>query len=119
MISKNLKVRDAIHAGREARWARLRMEGDEALALVALHARADIAELFGEDGELLKPHLWPDALRLCIDAVDLEKGKVKLVSKGAAVRTLLEQTGKLASVGDGVGAIAKLLAGKYEGDEAE
>lgn len=77
------------------RWKSLHMSGDEALARVAGDARADLRMLFGTDGKLLKPHEWPDEIADSVEGVDVEKGRVKLASKGNARRTILEVTGKV------------------------
>jgi phage terminase small subunit len=88
-------IRAVIEDRLRNRWERLHMSGDEALARVALDARADIRTLFDGDGKLLKPHEWPDEIANSVEAVDLERGKVKLVSKVTARRTILEVTGKV------------------------
>ena len=75
------------------------MSGDEALARVAQDARADIRQLFDEQGNILLPHLWPDELANSVEAVDVKAGKVKLASKSTARRIILEQTGKLKTIG--------------------
>lgn len=76
-------------------WKTLHMDGDEALALVAQDARADIRQLFDEHGKLKAPHLWPDDVASSVEGYEVDKGKVKLVSKGQARRTILEVTGKV------------------------
>src|SRR5688572_8412886 len=79
----------------EDRWKALHMSGDEALARVAQDARADIRMLFDAKGALLKPHEWPDEIADSVEGVDFEKGRIKLTSKAAARRTILEVTGKV------------------------
>lgn len=108
------KVREKIDALRLARYKRMQMEGDEALALVAMDARADIRGLYDHDGKLLPPHLWPDDIAASVEAVDVVNGKVKLASKSAARRTVLEQTGRIKGVGEGLDSLAKILAGNFE-----
>ena len=44
---------------------------------------------------VIKPHEWPDEIANSVEAVDLKRGKVKLVSKATARRTILEVTGKV------------------------
>lgn len=109
MLSRNLKVREAVYAGREARWKRMAMTGDQALAIAAAHVSADVSDLFDEKGVLLPPHLWPDDLRLAVDAVDYANNKVKLVSKGPALRVVLEQTGKLKTLPDAIDSLAEAI----------
>lgn len=117
-LLRSPKVREAVDALRQKRWERMQMSGDEALALVAGDARADIRLLFNEKGELLKPCDWPDDIAASVEAVDIVNGKVKLAGKAAARRAVLEQTGKLKNpLGGGFDRLAMLLADKYE--EAE
>ena len=58
------KIRTALEVRRQARFQALQMEGDEALALISMRARADLGEAFDERGKLLPFHLWPESLRL-------------------------------------------------------
>ena len=57
--------------------------------------------LFDENGALLNPQDWPDEIASSVEAVDLKNRKVKLASKLAARRIILEQTGKLKRAADG------------------
>jgi phage terminase small subunit len=94
------------------RWKAWDMEAEEASARLAQDARADLRLLFDEDGALLDPKDWPDELANSIESYEAEKGKVKLVSKLHARRTILELTGKLknplATLGE---SLDSLLAG--------
>lgn len=90
-------------------WKAKQMDGEEALARVAGDARADVRLLFDAKGELLNPHDWPDEIADSVEAVDMGNGKVKLASKTAARRTILEQTGKLGSVERGLDELAKAM----------
>lgn len=118
-------VRQWIAKQRHAKWRSLHMSGDEALMRVALDARADLRGLFTAKGTMLEPHLWPDDLANSIEAVTVKDGSisVKLTSKAAARRIILEQTGKLRSkLEDTMSAIAKALRkdlGKDEEDDDE
>lgn len=98
------------------------MDGDEALARVSLDARADITELFDDAGKMLPPKQWPAHLRNSIEAFELKPDgstKVKLASKSAARRTILEQTGKLKSpIEGGMSALAQALRGDLGLDDA-
>jgi hypothetical protein len=58
-----------IDAGEKAQHARLRMEGEEALARISQVARADITELFDDRGHLLPVSLWPQGLRRCVKSI--------------------------------------------------
>ena len=65
---------------------------------VAVDARADPRRLFGPDGKMLRPSEWPDDIANSVEALELKADggiKVKLASKTAARRTILEHTGKL------------------------
>jgi hypothetical protein len=76
------------------------MDGDEAFARVSLDARADITELFDEQGKIPPPKQWPAHLRNSDESFERKKDgsfKVNLASKTMARRTILEQTGKLKS----------------------
>jgi phage terminase small subunit len=100
------------------RWKPLQMDGDEALARVALDARSDVRDLFSPDGQLLPVHQWPDAIANSVDAFEQREDgtiKVKLVPKLQARRVVLEATGKLKSpMEGGLDALASLLAKRYE-----
>lgn len=61
--------------GRIKRW---QMDGDEAMGLIALAARADIAQAFDANGSLLPVHQWPDTLRLAVKTVKAD-GSISLV----------------------------------------
>lgn len=112
------KVRDAVDAMKAARWKRMSMEGDEALALIAQDARADMRELFDDKGVLLNPRDWPDDIAASVEAVDMQTGKIKLASKTSARRLILEQTGKIKGIGSGLSSLARLLAGDYDEETA-
>lgn len=115
-LLRNSQVKAEVKRLEAARFVRLQMAGDEALALVAMVARADIRELFDEDtGALLPPHLWPDSIAPSVKAVRAD-GSVTLHDALAARRMILEKSGTLKS---GVGELARLLAGKSEDEEGD
>lgn len=100
-----------------ARWKRLQMTGDEALGRVALDAKADIRDLYDADGELLKPHLWPDSIAQSVKGIrQTPFGPTVILNDSLAARKLvLEQTGKLKNPLAALGAsLAELLAGPDE-----
>jgi phage terminase small subunit len=68
-LLKNPKVRKALEHELRASFRRLHMDADEALALVSLSGRADIGDAYGEKGELLPVHQWPDSLRLAVKGI--------------------------------------------------
>ena len=91
------------------RWKARQMDGDEALGRVAMDARADIRLLFDENGVLLKPQDWPDEIANSVESVDLKNGKVKLASKLAALRIILEQTGTLNTPSNDIDVLAAAI----------
>jgi hypothetical protein len=113
--SRNLAkpcIRTFINSRLEARWKELQMSADEALARVAQVARADIRLLFDETGKLLHPATWPNEIADCIESLALKPDGtfiVKLVSRQAALRIVLEQTGKLKSIGGSFDALAEAI----------
>lgn len=91
-------VSNFIRREQKARFRRLHMDGDETLARVALDARADLAELFDQQDKMLPPSKWPQSMRNSIEQITIRPDgttSVKLASKTAARRTLLEQSGQL------------------------
>jgi phage terminase small subunit len=60
------KIRAALGSRQQERFKALQMEGDEALALIALRARANLADAYDERGQLLPFHLWPESLQLAV-----------------------------------------------------
>jgi hypothetical protein len=119
---RNAKVRSALAKLEEARHRRLQMTGDEALMLEALAARADIRELYDEQGRLLPIKHWPDSIARCV--VSIRPGPfgdiIVLESKHAARRTVLEATGKLKNpVERGMLSLARLLTGDYTEEDAQ
>lgn len=113
------EIQAALAHLQEGRWLRLQMSGDEALARVAMDARADPRELLDDDGNFLPMHHWPDdqaqsikSFRATVGADD--KPTVLTVTMNdslAARRMILEQQGKLKNPLGAVGELARLLAG--------
>lgn len=116
----NVDIRAWLLAQVEDRWASMQMSADEAQARLAADARADLRLLFDERGKLLPPQQWPDDLANSVEALELDGdkvGKVRLVSKLQARRTILEVHGKLKNpdAGDGFRDLAEILAEKWKG----
>ena len=101
----------------QARWHDQQMNGEEALARLATQARADVRQLFDRRGQLLPPHRWPDEIASCVKSIQRGPGgvKVTLVDALAAVRLILENTGKLKGRDNGI----SVLAAAIRGDLAE
>jgi hypothetical protein len=66
---RNAKVQRAISAEQADRFRRLKMDGDEAMALLAVIARANIADAFDRTGAMLPVHQWPLTLQLAVKSV--------------------------------------------------
>jgi hypothetical protein len=120
---KNPEVRAALDALKAARYRRLQMNGDEALARVSLDARSDPRELFDEHGRLMPARLWPANVAQSVRAVKFRDDGTprELVMNDAlhARRIILEQTGKLKNPLSGMNELARILAGKDADDEEE
>jgi hypothetical protein len=92
------------------------MKGDEALASISLDARADIRELFDEQGKLLNPRLWPDSVAHSVKAYRSGPfGPTVIMNDSlAARRIILEQSGELKSPAAAqASTLARILAGHY------
>lgn len=116
-LLRNADVAALVLALRRARWQRLQMDGDEALALVSADARADIRDLFNAKGQLLKPHQWPDTIARSVRAwrPGVAGIAVQLNDQLAARRIILEKTGQIENPAEVLGStIARILAGHYK-----
>lgn len=63
-LLRTVKVAAALEKRREQQMKLLQMAGEEALALISMRARADVAAACDARGRLLPFHLWPESLRL-------------------------------------------------------
>lgn len=118
---RNPNVKGFIAGQLEQRWTAYHMSADEALALVASDARADVRVLYDEHGKLLPVQNWPDAIAQSVESIEHKDDgtvKVKLTSKLAARRIILEVHRRLKAPGEneGVDALAALLARHYKPD---
>lgn len=117
---RNAKVAPVIEDAQRDRWKRLKMTGDEALALLSLDARVDTRLLYDEKGEPLPPHLWPDEIALTIQSVkDGPYGKTITFSNRHAARKLLaEHAGVLKTDADRLGmTLGRILSGDFTPEE--
>lgn len=114
---KNPEIRRRLDALKAARYKRLQMNGDEALARVSLDARADVRELFDDAGKLMAPRLWPANVAQSVKAIRFaDDGTPQLVTFNdslVARRIILEQTGKLKNPLGGINELARILAGDF------
>jgi hypothetical protein len=110
------EIREFLRPRMEASWKARQMDGEEALARVAMAASIDVRVFFGEKGELLAPKDWPEEVAGCVKAV--QHGpyglKLTLVDPLTAQRIILEQTGKLKGLADGFDALAAAIKGDLE-----
>jgi hypothetical protein len=60
------KVRAVVDATQAERWRHLEMVASEAIAMISIIARANIADAFDERGKLLPVHLWPETVSLAV-----------------------------------------------------
>jgi phage terminase small subunit len=109
-IGAYLKPRLAEH------WQGLQMDGDEALARVAAHARVDVRKLYGENNELLPVHQWPDAIAGSVRSIkDGPYGKtITLVDPLSAQRIILEVSGKVRGAADPIDELTAALRATLE-----
>lgn len=116
---RNPKVAAFLRTKQEAVWKHLQMGGEEALARVGQMIMFDARQLFDQDGKLLPVKDWPDEAGVLIESIDLAMGKVKLPSRLAALRIVLEQSGKLKSLAGGIDELAEAIrADRLEHGEA-
>ena len=78
-------VKAFIDRARAQQFAALKMTAAEALGRVIADARSDIRELFDQDGQLLPPCRWPDAICNSIESFELTRGgyRIRLVTQTA------------------------------------
>jgi hypothetical protein len=115
-LLRKVEIRAALLELRRERWLRLQMDADEALAILALTARADIRELFTPKGGLLPPHRWPDHIAIAVKGLrpGVAGTTILLNDRLAACRAILEQSGELETPAEVLGStIARILAGHY------
>lgn len=109
---RNIKVRTFLDARQAAAWKGKTCDADEVLGRLAGDATSDVRLLFDAHGHLKKPHEWPDAIANSIDSVELRADgglRIRLVSKLAARRTLLEVSGRLRQTGTSIDELAEAM----------
>jgi phage terminase small subunit len=91
-LLRDPKIARAIADARAERFAALEMEADEAVALISLSARADIGELYDEQGRLLPVHAWPVSVRLAVKSIKPGPfGDTVVLHDGLRARELMAQ----------------------------
>lgn len=85
----------AVDAGRGAQHERLKMNADEALAIISRNARADLGDAYADDGQLLPFAMWPEMLRRSVRVFDPATGKVTLYDGQRAAELMAQAGGKL------------------------
>jgi hypothetical protein len=105
------KVRQWLAKRLEPIWKSRQMDGEQALARIAQIAAFDVRDLYDEQGALLNVADWPDSIVGVVRSVqDGPYGlKVSVESPHAALRTILEQTGKLRGPGESIDALADAI----------
>lgn len=68
-LLRKVEVLKALNDARNERMKRLEMDGDEAIGLLSLAARADIGDAFDAEGKLLPITRWPESLRLAVRSI--------------------------------------------------
>lgn len=109
-------IRAFLNPKLEAIWKPMQMGGEEALARIARIATFDIRRLFNERDELLPVKDWPDDVAGVVTSIqDGPYGRKLTIEKPhAALRTILEQTGKLKGRENSIDALAEALRADYE-----
>lgn len=95
----NVDIRKAIDARRTEAWAKHRIDSEQALDLIAMVAKVDIAECYDEEGRLIPVYEWPLELRLCVKEVKAD-GTVKLLDALRARQLIAQAGGKLRASSD-------------------
>lgn len=96
-LLRNAQIATYISERRAAILKPLQIDGEEMLSRTALLATVNVADFYDDKGNLLPPHKWPGDLGTLVDSVEVEKGKVKIVGRWQAMRTILEISGKAKS----------------------
>lgn len=67
-----------IQAAIQRRLEKLGMSADEVLIELARIGRADVKEMFGEDGKMLHPKDMPESIRRAISGIEVKAGTIKV-----------------------------------------
>lgn len=107
-------VRHVLGELMEKQWTALQMDAEETLGRAARAARLDWRDVVTETGQIRPVHEWPDAFEAAVDGIEFHpRGavkKVKLVSRIAVFRLLLEVAGRLRSgAAESVDALAEAI----------
>lgn len=86
-LARKCNVREAIAEGRRRRLEALEMSADEAMRRMAIVGRADVRQLFDEDGNLLPVGDWPDEIALAVDRFE-ERRSGRKVCLGSRLKAL-------------------------------
>lgn len=119
-LLKKPRVVAALAVETKARLARLQMDGDEALVLNTLIARADIRRFYGPTGRLLDIREWPDDVALVVKSISETKYGKKLelydkqhaVDNALKIHKLLKDSVGAELMEASAGLIQRLLAGR-------
>jgi hypothetical protein len=86
---------------RRARNERLRMSGDEAMALLGLIARANIGDIYDENGSIMPVSHWPESVRLAVRRIRHGRHGISVTMHDAlrACELIAIATGRLSRTG--------------------
>jgi hypothetical protein len=92
---KNPHVAALVRQQLEGRWQAAAMSAEEAKALLAASARADVGMAFDEAGRMLPPTQWPPELRKAVKSYKADTGEIVLHDGIKARVAILTSLGKM------------------------
>lgn len=94
LLLRTPKIQALVEAGQAERFKRLAMQGDEAIALLSLRARANIRDAYDAKGQLLPIQQWPETLVLAVKSCKAN-GDITLHDGLKAAELMAIATGRL------------------------
>lgn len=85
-----------IRAGQERLAKKFEVQADRVLREIAILASSRTSDLFGSDGQMIPPHLWPDHVSAAVSSVKMKKLgeiEVRLWNKPAALTDAAKHLG--------------------------
>jgi phage terminase small subunit len=110
-LLRNALVQRAVNLGRKSRLERYGMDADEAMKRIALIARADIRQMFDDEGRMRPVQEWPDELALAVRGIEEKElgTKVTFDSRLAALELIASAGGKVPKSGAASAGLLALL----------